>query len=76
MEKAVVMFGGFCIGVFFGYSVLAKMQNRKTIVTISTGIGYVDTRFTSTNNNSGDTYLITMDGDTLSSGVHDGEKWK
>ena len=36
MEKAVVMFGGFCIGVFFGYSVLAEMQNRKTIVTIST----------------------------------------
>ena len=76
MEKAIVMFGGFCIGMFFGYSVLAKMQNRKTVVTISTGAGYVDTRFMSTNNNSGDTYLITMDGDTLSSGVHDGENWK
>lgn len=62
--------------MFFGYSVLAEIQNRKTVVTITTERGAIDTRFLSTNNNAGDTYLITMDGDTLSNGVFDGDNWK
>jgi hypothetical protein len=76
MEKALIMFGGFLVGTFFGYSILAEMNLRQTVVEIRTEPRVMWSNFKSNNNNKGDTYLILMDGDTLAIGEFDGYQWK
>ena len=65
----------FLIGTLFGFTVLANLQTRHTEVTLKRGNGFIDCNFRSNNNNNGDTYNVTLNGDTISSGVFE-NNWK
>lgn len=75
MEKLLLGFGFFCVGVSFA-TFIFSLSSQSTTVTITKDGIYTNYNFRNNRFENGDTYFIIKNGDTLSSGIVVNRKWK